>query len=219
MPTACRGTRHATIPSANAPGPRAACRAFWCPTMPLVLVWAAGAFIARRAGISPDLIAAASQAALVPIWFLAVYIIITVAVPVSVKVWDALGLWSVLILAAAAIAVDALGFGAGLGWLRWVELRLRLAGSPSAWLLVAHVRPHQRAGLALICAWRRLAWPSDRTAGVSGQHGQRTRRRRLEHAPPDHRHAGHRRHPDRHHPASGSPRVALAWRIPAPGRA
>lgn len=89
------------------------------PTVPLVLLWAVAAFIAGRMGVSRDLIDAASQAALVPIWFLAVYIMITVCVPASAWVWRRLGLLSVALLALGAIAVDAIGLGLGQGWLRW----------------------------------------------------------------------------------------------------
>ena len=89
------------------------------PTVPLVLLWAVAAFIAGRMGVSRELIDAASQAALVPIWFLAVYIMITVCVPVSAWVWQRLGLLSVALLALGAIAVDAIGLGLDQGWLRW----------------------------------------------------------------------------------------------------
>lgn len=91
------------------------------PTVPLVLLWAIAAFIAMRAGISRELIDDASQAALVPIWFLAVYIVITVCVPVTIRIWEKFGLASVAALALGAIAVDAIGLGLGQGWLRWTN--------------------------------------------------------------------------------------------------
>ena len=89
------------------------------PTVPLVILWAIAAFIAARLGVETDLIIATSQAALVPIWFLAVYIVITMAVPVSYAVWERLGIWSVVLLALGAIAVDSIAFGFDQGWLRW----------------------------------------------------------------------------------------------------
>ena len=91
------------------------------PTVPLVLLWAVAAFVASRMGVSPDLIDAASQAALVPIWFLAVYIVITVCVPVTIRIWQKFGLASVAGLAIGAIAVDAIGLGLDQGWLRWTN--------------------------------------------------------------------------------------------------
>ena len=89
------------------------------PTVPLVLVWAVLAFLSAKLGVSSDMIAAASQAALVPIWFLAVYIVITVAVPVTMALWDRLGLMSVVLLALGAIAVDTIAFSLDQQWLRW----------------------------------------------------------------------------------------------------
>ena len=91
------------------------------PTVPLVLLWAVAALVAGKMGVPKELIASASQAALVPIWFLAVYIMITVCVPVSVWVWNRLGLVSVAILVIGAIAVDAIGLGLDQGWLRWAN--------------------------------------------------------------------------------------------------
>lgn len=117
------------------------------PTVPLVLFWAVAAFVAGRIGISPALIAAASQAALVPIWFLAVYIVITVCVPVTAWVWDRAGLASVAFLVAGAIAVDAIGLGLDQGWLRWANYGFvwlavhqlgywwRQTGGPARWAL------------------------------------------------------------------------------------
>ncbi len=89
------------------------------PTVPLVLIWAAAAMIARYMGVAPELIAGASQASLVPIWFLAVYIMITITVPVSHLLWRKLGFGSVVLLAALAFAVDVIAFGYDQGWLRW----------------------------------------------------------------------------------------------------
>ncbi|MEO1138724.1 MAG: acyltransferase [Pseudomonadota bacterium] len=91
------------------------------PTVPVVLVWAVAGLVARAMGVSSDLISAASQAALVPVWFLAVYIVITMAVPITVAVWDRIGFLSVLLLALGAMAVDAIAFGLDQHWLRWAN--------------------------------------------------------------------------------------------------
>lgn len=91
------------------------------PTIPLVLLWAVAAFIAGKMGVKPDLIKATSQAALVPVWFLAVYIVITIAVPISTAVWDKIGIASVFLLFLGAILVDTIAFGYDQGWLRWAN--------------------------------------------------------------------------------------------------
>lgn len=91
------------------------------PTLPLVALWAVAAAIAARMGVEADLIAVASQSALVPIWFLAVYIVITVAVPLSMAAWERFGFASVVFLYLGAIAVDAIAFGLDQQWLRWAN--------------------------------------------------------------------------------------------------
>ncbi len=93
------------------------------PTLPLVALWAVAAAIAARMGVDVELIAVASQSALVPIWFLAVYIVITVAVPLSMAAWNRIGFASVVILwgGGGAIVVDTIAFGLDLQWLRWAN--------------------------------------------------------------------------------------------------
>ncbi len=91
------------------------------PTVPLVLLWGFGAFVAARLGVPSDQIVAVSQAALVPIWFLAVYIVITMVAPVTYWLWDRIGVWSVVAFALCAVAVDAIAFGFDQGWLRWIN--------------------------------------------------------------------------------------------------
>ncbi len=91
------------------------------PLPPLVILWAIAAAIAFQLGVDPDLAKAASRAALIPVWFLAVYILVSLVVPVSYAVWERLGLWSVAALAALAVLIDLLGIGFGQGWLRWAN--------------------------------------------------------------------------------------------------
>ncbi len=89
------------------------------PTVPLVLLWAVLAFVAKAFGVDNVTIKNISQAALVPIWFLAVYIVITVVVPLTAALWDKMGFASVLIFAAGAVLVDVIAFGFDQQWLRW----------------------------------------------------------------------------------------------------
>jgi hypothetical protein len=89
------------------------------PTVPLVALWCIAAAIARFAEVPPELIRDGSRAALLPVWFLAVYIMVTVAVPVTTGIWRRYGLLSVAALAATAACVDLIAFVGGEGWLRW----------------------------------------------------------------------------------------------------
>lgn len=91
------------------------------PMTPLVVLWAAIAGIAAAAGAPDNVASAASRAALIPVWFLAVYLLVTVAVPLSHAAWRRIGLRSVAALVAAAVLVDLAGLAGGQEWLRWTN--------------------------------------------------------------------------------------------------
>jgi peptidoglycan/LPS O-acetylase OafA/YrhL len=91
------------------------------PLMPLLLVWTGLGIVGSLAGVSPAMIKIGSQAALVPVWFLAVYILVALLVPVTHRAWDRLGMGSFWLLAVAALAVDVVAFEAGFGAIRWVN--------------------------------------------------------------------------------------------------
>ena len=91
------------------------------PVIPLIVLWSIAAAIAFQMGVDAELAKNASQAALIPVWFLAVYILVTLTVPVSYAIWERFGLWSVAALAALAILVDVIGVGYGQSWLRWAN--------------------------------------------------------------------------------------------------
>jgi|GEM_PF-4133393 len=91
------------------------------PVLPLLAVWVLGgpAFAGR---FGADLVGVASQAALVPLWFLAVYLLVQALLPMAVRVVQRHGaLRPIVLLLAAAGAVDALHL-AGVpvvGWLNF----------------------------------------------------------------------------------------------------
>jgi peptidoglycan/LPS O-acetylase OafA/YrhL len=114
------------------------------PLMPLLLLWVALGLVGRWAGVSPAMIRIGSQAALVPIWFLAVYVLVVLLVPATYRAWDGRGMGSFALLAAAAVTVDAIAFGAGFGAIRWINYLF-------VWLAV-----HQMG----------YAWRDGRIAGV-----------------------------------------------------
>ena len=91
-------------------------RLVW-PILPLLAVWVAIVAIEYARGVRPELISYGSQAAFIPIWFLAVYIGIVLLVPVTEAVWTRFGMWSFGALTAAAVAVDVMYFVVGLRWL------------------------------------------------------------------------------------------------------
>src|SRR5215475_162719 len=95
-------------------------RLVW-PLLPLLVVWAAIVAIEYARGVRPDLIRYGSQVALIPIWFLAVYIVIVLLVPAMEAAWTRFGVRSFWALTAAAIVVDILYFDGGVRWLGFVN--------------------------------------------------------------------------------------------------
>jgi len=78
------------------------------PVMPLFLVWTMIALFGTAAGIERGVVKLATQLALIPVWFLAVYLLVTALVPLSHAAWRKFGIGSFWALVAGAIAVDFL---------------------------------------------------------------------------------------------------------------
>jgi peptidoglycan/LPS O-acetylase OafA/YrhL len=76
------------------------------PVLPLLLIWALVTLFGTQAGIDRAVVKMAAQLALVPVWFLAVYLIVTALTPWSHAAWKHFGLASFAALVAAAFAVD-----------------------------------------------------------------------------------------------------------------
>ena len=91
------------------------------PITPLVVVCAVGAWIGTRMGAETEEVKNVSRAALIPVWFLAVYVMVTLVVPVSYRAWKKIGVWSIIALFAGAVLIDVIGFAGGVGWIRWVN--------------------------------------------------------------------------------------------------
>jgi fucose 4-O-acetylase-like acetyltransferase len=89
------------------------------PLLPLVLAWAVFVLAGATAGVDPALVSNASRLALIPTWFLAVYIGVVLLVPFAARAWERYGLASFWLPISAAVLVDALAFGRGLTVLRW----------------------------------------------------------------------------------------------------
>jgi fucose 4-O-acetylase-like acetyltransferase len=93
------------------------------PVVPLLLVWCVIAAVARAAGVAPEMIRVGSQAALVPLWFLAVYVLVVLLAPPAYAGWQRFGVASFWALAAAAVVVDVVRFVVGVplvGWLNYL---------------------------------------------------------------------------------------------------
>ena len=99
------------------------------PVLPLLLAWGAMVAVAHSNGVGPGMIRIGSKVALVPVWFLAVYIMVVALVPLSHAAWRRLGFGSVLISIAAAALVDVAFFVGDLKALGWLNY-------PFVWLAV-----------------------------------------------------------------------------------
>ncbi len=91
------------------------------PLLPLLIFWVFIAVITRQLGVEPDLMRLASRSALIPVWFLAVYILVTVATPLTHRLYRRVGVASFWVFALAAATVDLIAFGLDLPALRWVN--------------------------------------------------------------------------------------------------
>lgn len=91
------------------------------PILPLLVVWAGLAVAARLGGVGLEMVRIGSQVALVPTWFLAVYLGVVLLVPWTRAAWRRWGFVSFAVPALAAAAVDWWGLFQGHSWLRWVN--------------------------------------------------------------------------------------------------
>jgi fucose 4-O-acetylase-like acetyltransferase len=77
------------------------------PVLALLGVWTVIAVVAITAGLDPDLVKIGSQTALVPVWFLAVYVLVAALAPAALAAWERFGFGSVLAFGVAAVVTDA----------------------------------------------------------------------------------------------------------------
>jgi peptidoglycan/LPS O-acetylase OafA/YrhL len=89
------------------------------PLLVLVIGWAVIGITMGLFGVSPAVIQYASQAALIPTWFLAIYIMVVILAPLTYRFWHGLGFVSFAILVAVAALVDISFFVADIRWPGW----------------------------------------------------------------------------------------------------
>jgi peptidoglycan/LPS O-acetylase OafA/YrhL len=91
------------------------------PLLALILGWAALAATFYFIGVSGDITRLASRAALIPIWFLAIYIAVVMLAPITYSAWRRWGFASLFAFAAIGALVDVAFFAAELEWLGWTN--------------------------------------------------------------------------------------------------
>lgn len=121
-------------------------RRLMTPTVPLVLTWTV--LVGLAGAVDPTIAAAAATVALVPLWFLSVYLVVVLLAPFTHRLHVRFGLRAVAAGAVAAIAVDVLRFAGGVEWIGWANFAF-------VWLTVHQAgyawddRPSPRQGLGL----------------------------------------------------------------------
>lgn len=85
---------------------RARLRRLMTPVIPLLVAWLGICLIGVSRGVPNDVLRSASQHALIPTWFLAVYVLVIAIVPVTLYLWERFGWWSLVGGMAAAGVVD-----------------------------------------------------------------------------------------------------------------
>ena len=106
------------------------------PVLPVLAAWTLIGLAAVRLGADPALLKVASQFALLPAWFLVVYILVVLLAPLAYRAWQRYGFASFWALAAGAALVDLLALGAGwraLGWLNYLFVWLAIHQLGFAW--------------------------------------------------------------------------------------
>jgi len=96
-------------------------RRLMTPIVPFLAVWSVISVGAGLLGVDHALIRAGSFAVVTPLWFLAVYLLVILAVPATVWLWSRLGWWSVVLGLVLAFGVDWIRYTTGLDWIGWLN--------------------------------------------------------------------------------------------------
>lgn len=94
------------------------------PVLPLLLGWVTFATAARIAGVSASTVQLASQTALIPVWFLAVYVGVALLVPATYAAWTRWKMVTFWAPVLGAAALDVAFFALELRWLGWCNYAL-----------------------------------------------------------------------------------------------
>lgn len=130
------------------------------PVMPLFLVWSAFALGGTALGVEREVVKMAAQLALIPVWFLAVYLIVSALVPLSHAAWRRWGMASFWALVAGAVAVDWLAIGLqvpAVNWLNFLFVWLAVHQLGYAWQEGRFTKPLMW-GLSSLAILAALVW-------------------------------------------------------------
>ena len=89
------------------------------PLLILLLAWSGIALVMHLLGTRPAVIQFTSKAALIPTWFLAIYIMLVILAPAAYRAWRRYGFASFWAFVLLAVLTDIGFFAADLRWLGW----------------------------------------------------------------------------------------------------
>ena len=96
-------------------------RRLMTPIVPFLAMWSLIAVAAGLLGVDHGLIRAGSFAVVTPLWFLAVYLLVILSVPMTVWLWEHCGWWSVALGLGMAFTTDAVRHATDLDWIGWLN--------------------------------------------------------------------------------------------------
>lgn len=120
------------------------------PVLPLFLVWTMFALFGTALGVERGIVRMAAQLALIPVWFLAVYLIVTALVPLTWRAWSRWGMASFWAFVVAAVAVDVLSLFARVPYVDFANFLF-------VWLAI-HQLGYAWSEGRFEGRWRALAW-------------------------------------------------------------
>jgi hypothetical protein len=103
------------------------------PTFPVLLLWAGFAVLMTQVGLPREQIRMATEAALIPVWFLAVYLLVTAFTPLTHAAWQRFGWLSFAVFVPLAMLTDWLTFTMNVPYVNftnflWVFLAIHQLG-------------------------------------------------------------------------------------------
>lgn len=98
-------------------------RRLFTPVIPLIVVWTV-LIVVLRLFVPADVIRAGAMSATVPLWFMAVYLVLIATAPFTHRWWIDRRWWSIGVLAVAATGIDAIRYGTGLTAIGYVNFLL-----------------------------------------------------------------------------------------------
>jgi len=117
------------------------------PVLPLLVFWGVAARVADLTGVPREMTRLGSISALVPTWFLSIYVVVVMLAPFGAAAWRRWGIASFWLPALCAAVVDVVDLRIGLGLWAFVDYLF-------VWGAVHQLGCAWRAGVPRAAAWR-----------------------------------------------------------------